>query len=141
MKFRKIILAICIILACSFAVSCSDGIDKDSSKMIAAAFYTCVKDGRYVDAAALMHPEKADPDDLRDYFTKIENETGADFSDGINVPNYTNFKYSYYTSDYDGSYYMISGSAFVGDTEFKVTVEFVKNSGGEGIYGIEFARK
>lgn len=139
MKKFKIILPIILLLLVSLLVSCENAVSSDEAKDLSLEMFECIEKDLYEDAAGLMHPSReTSAEFLQSYIEEIEQETGADFSDGIEIDRQIGFSSALYDSDVKGSRYGIKYIVKVGEYTFEAEVEIVRNDEGFGIYDIEF---
>ena len=139
MKRFKIILPIILLLLISLLTSCENAVSSDEAKELTLEMFECIEKDLYEDAAGLMHPSRhANADFLRIYIEEIEQDTGADFSDGIEIDYQIGFSSALYDSDVKGSRYGIEYIVKVGEYTFEAEIEVVRNDEGFGIYDIEF---
>ena len=134
MKRSKIILPIILLLLVSLLVSCENAVSSDEAKDLALEMFECIEKDLYEDAASLMHPSRqTSAEFLQSYIEEIEKETGADFSDGIEIDRQIGFSSALYDSDVKGSRYGIEYIVNVGEYRFEADLEVVRNDEGFGI--------
>jgi hypothetical protein len=139
MKKSKIILPIILLLLVSLMVSCENAVSSDEAKDITQNMFECIENDLYEDAASLMHPSRhANAEFLQSYIEEIEQDTGADFSNGIEIDRQIGFSSSLYDSEVKGSRYEIEYVVKIGEYRFEADIEVVRNDDGFGIYDIEF---
>lgn len=139
MKRFKIILPIVLLLLISLLTSCENAISSDEAKKQALEMFECIEKDLYEDAASLMHPSrKTTAESLQSYIEEIEKETGADFSDGIEIDRQIGFSSALYDSDVKGSRYELEYLVKIGEYRFEADIEIVRNDDGFGVYDIEF---
>ena len=139
MKLKRFILPIMLLLLVAALVSCENAISSDEAKVLTGDMFECIEKELYEDAASRMHPSrKADADTLRSYIEELEQDTGADFSDGIEIEYQSGFSSALYDSEVKGSRYGIDYVVKVGEYTFDVEIDVVRNDDGFGIYDIEF---
>ena len=139
MKRFKIILPIILLLLVSLLTSCENAVSSDEAKKQALEMFECIEKDLYEDAANLMHPSRqATAEFLQSYIEDIEKETGADFSNGIEIDRQIGFSSSLYDSEVKGSRYEIEYVVKIGEYRFEADIEVVRNDDGFGIYDIEF---
>lgn len=135
-RYLKGFLVTLICFSCIISlVSCKGGIKTDEAKSFISDFFDAVEAAEYDRAMTFLHPER--PTELEPFFQGIENETGVDFQQGIEVERYTNFRYAYYDSTVDGSAYESTIRTDVGGHTVIFTVEIVQNDNGYGIYNLD----
>lgn len=136
---RLLALTLLLLTFAAILSSCGKGIPADEAKERAESFVTAVGEERYKDAAALMHPSRETAgDDVKMYFSSMTTEYGVDFTKNFRVLRWSNFRSSVYNSDYEGSYYELTGTAAADEAEFEIRVEIVRNEYGYGIHNIHF---
>lgn len=82
-----------------------------------------------------MHPNRSI--DIEKYFNNYEARSGIDFQNGIKVKKYTEYSYSVYDSDVDGSEYELEIRITVDGKTFEINIDIVRNDNGYGIYEID----
>ncbi len=135
----KKIIRIIVALLCLLTVFCSCGtpIPSDDAKATTEEFLSCLAEGKYANAAELMHADcTMDEKSLQELMEKIEKETFLDFSAGVKVKKYTGFS-SYITTG--ASTYTLSGYITVSDTDLPFTVVLKQNGENFGIESFSFS--
>ena len=135
----KRFLGFVLILSFVFTLcGCSAGISGDDAKELVNDFLDKVEEKDYEGAEEFLHPECTA--DLQAFFTALENDKGIDFS-SIQIEQYTGFESSVYTSDVDGSRFLLKMQVSASGEDLFMEIEIVKNDSGYGIYHlhIDFA--
>lgn len=138
MKTKSIIIVIIALALCFSLVACNGAIKKKDAQEITEAFVLAIENGDFEKAKTYLHPEK--PLDLEKYFNGIEERTGVDFQNGIEIKRYTDFSSSLYESEVDGADYELEMNVIVDGVAFEFSIDIVKNDLGYGIYDFEFDR-
>lgn len=135
---RKLFMSILLVAVLSVLTACQGGISGNDAKSAVAEMALCIADGRYEDAQALCHPAyDITADELAEYVSECATELGVNFTDGIEIQQYTIQQGAYYDSEVDGSFYALTATVRVGKVTLQMDVELVKNDRG---YGISFLR-
>ncbi len=115
-------------------ISCGGGIDRNEAKAFIGEFFDAIEAEDYEKAETYLHPDLTD--DIRKFFTEVEDAMNIDFRSGIVIERYKGFRYSYYNSEIDGSAYYLTMDTKVGEQSVTMTVGIVQNDKGYGIYNI-----
>ena len=138
-RLRLFALTLLLLALAALLAACGKGIPADEAKERAESFIAAVGEERYKDAAALMHPSRETAgDDVKMYFSSMTTEYGVDFTKNFRVLRWSGFRSSVYNSDYEGSYYELTGTAAADEAEFEIRVEIVRNEYGYGIHNVHF---
>lgn len=127
-----------IVVVLTILLSFTACISTDDAKMQVDEFLSYLSEGSYDDAAELLHPDSGvSSDDLRGFVVSLI-EAGISLSDGIRVENYYSYHSSFYDSDVDGSALELGAEVTVDGYKLDMTVIFVDNDAGYGIYYFGF---
>ena len=129
---KALILAVALIL-CFAIIGC--GKETDKAKETAEGFLSSVASGDFENAKTYLHPDRSI--DIEKYFNDYEAWSGIDFQNGIKVKKYTEYSYSVYDSDVDGSEYELEIRISVGGKTLEINIDIVRNDNGYGIYEID----
>ncbi|MBQ7935777.1 MAG: hypothetical protein IJ333_05455 [Clostridia bacterium] len=138
---KPIMFVLILLTFMSSMTSCKNSITKEETNASIISFFKAIEIEDYEAAASLFHtsqPTKAEL--LMEYFNSIEEEQNIDFSSGITIERYTKTKSAAYDIIRGGAYYEVDMILFVGEketgTSLEVTLEFIKNDDGFGMYNI-----
>ena len=131
-KFFYVVL--CLSLFTILLSSCSGGINSQEAKSHINSFLAEIEKSDYQSASTYLHIER--PANLEAFFEGIEKDKGIDFQQTITIKEYTGVSFSYYDSTVGGSTYSLDMVIVVGDDEFTLSVELVRNNNGFGIYNL-----
>ncbi|MBQ3099977.1 MAG: hypothetical protein IJC50_03195 [Clostridia bacterium] len=132
-KKYSLILMLCAVCLLSLS-ACKGGISGDEAKATVNEFFEAVVNENYEEANALLHPDRYT--DSSEFFLSIEEESGLDFQQGIEIVKYSGFSSSYYNSEVGGSRYELTMQVKIGESDMSFSVEIVKNGNGYGIYNL-----
>ena len=135
MKIKSLFLIILVLALSLSIVGCRDGLKKDEAKALVEDFLEAVQNNDFEKAATYLHPEK--PFDIEKYFNGIEERKSIDFQSGIEIKRYTEYSYSAYDSEIDGSDCELEFNVIVDGVGLEMNIEIVKNDLGFGIYEID----
>ena len=130
---KKVLILVFALVLCLAFISC--GKEKDKAKETAEAFLTSVSAGNFENAKTYLHPDSQI--DIEKYFNDKEARTGIDFQKGIKVMKYTEYSYSVYDSEVNGSEYGLEMRITVDGKTFEINIDIVRNDNGYGIYEID----
>ena len=136
MKFLIIKITVAVLL-CVLVLSltlCNGGIRGEDAEKTVDDFFSAVAADDYDKAQTYLHPEVNNS--LKNFLQRIEYAYGIDFSQGLQINEYTGLYYSQYDTEVGGSLYGMSMKATASDKEIDVTILIVKNRNGYGIYNI-----
>ena len=129
---KVLILAVALIL-CFALIGC--GKETDKAKETAEGFLSSIASGDFENAKTYLHPDRAI--NIEKYFNDYEAWSGVDFQKGIKVKKYTEYSYSVYDSDVNGSEYELEIRISVGGKTLEINIDVVRNDNGYGIYEID----
>ena len=138
---RKSIVFILILLTfMGMMTSCKNSITKDEVDASIVSFFEAVESEDYETAAALFHKDQpTEAEGLREWFESIEEKKNIDFSSGILIERRTGSKGAAYDFVRGGAYYEVDLILSIEEAEkvsLYVTLEFIKNDNGFGMYNI-----
>ena len=121
--------------------SCKNSITKEETNASIISFFEAIEIEDYETAASLFHIDQpTEAELLLEYFNDIEEEKNIDFSSGITIDRYTRTKSAAYDIIRGGAYYEVDMILLVGEKKtgasIEVTMEFIKNDDGFGMYNI-----
>ena len=128
--FITLLCAVCLI---AFS-SCKGGINGEEAKATVNELFDAVVEEDYERANALFHPDRLT--DSSEFFLMIEEESGLDFQEGIEIVKTTGVSSAYYDSEVGGSRYELTMLVTISDSDLSFTVELVKNENGYGVYNL-----
>lgn len=134
--------AICILLCLSLLpllCSCDNAISRDEAEYRIEKLMTALEGENYQGVLSLMHPDyKCDEEQIVELVDQVEKAEGVEFSDGITVARYTNFRSALYDSNVGGGYYSLSGYITVSEKQVYFKVELARTGEDFGICNFSF---
>lgn len=138
MKIKALFLIVLALVLSLSLVGCRDGLKKDDAKELVEDFLEAVQNNDFEAASTYLHPER--PFDVEKYFNGVEERKSIDFQSGIEIKRYTEYSYSAYDSEVDGSDCELEFNVIVDGVGFEINIEIVKNDLGYGIYEVDIDR-